>query len=277
MTSTQDSTDTNNSLEGQKSKRIPVIVLCLFLTFICADLFLHETFMLESCDLTSNMQSVLGNFGKVISDILSGPLSYWVVPFLFLLPCISDNYISTLHYYFLYFGQITIVILLKASYGRGRPTIIGKNVTAYKCSCDYGMPSGHSSSACMTFLILIDFFNRSVFQVQSMIGLRFVTSWLRTFFKYVCYTMIVAICWSRLYLGVHSFNQVIYGFMTSLTFYLFFDRETFKGLMRKVNTVVLKKIGFMLLFITPLIVYIYFFFMTRRTTPKLWKYWSRCP
>jgi membrane-associated phospholipid phosphatase len=90
-----------------------------------------------------------------------------MVPFLILLPVISDNYITTIYYYFLYFGQITLVVLLKATYGRGRPSIIGSEVTAYKCSCDYGMPSGHSSSAFMGYVIIVDFFDRVYFKIHT--------------------------------------------------------------------------------------------------------------
>lgn len=166
---------------------------------------------------------------------------------------------------------------MKATYGRGRPTIIGDNVTNYKCSCDYGMPSGHSSSAFMGFLILADFIDRSLFKIYTDEGQKYLKSGLRKMVYGICYFMIVAICWSRLYLGVHSFNQVIIGFTTSLIIYLFFDRQKFESMLKAVNTGIMLKIGYILIIGSPIIVYIYYLVMTSRKQPTYWKYWSRCP
>lgn len=266
----------SNQKSSQKPKTVAIVILCLFLAFVCSDFFLHKSYMNSSSYLTESMQKALTETGRIISVILSGPLSYWIAPFLMVLPLITDTYVTTIYYYFLYFGQITLVVLLKATYGRGRPTIIGEHVIPYKCSCDYGMPSGHSSSAFMGFVILIDYFDRSIFKIYSSEVSQNVHKGLRKLIHFFCYILIVAICWSRLYLGVHSFNQVLFGFTLSLVLYLFFDRATFESIIKKMNCNIVLRIGQLLLIVTPLIVYIYYWVMTRRTQPTNWKYWSRC-
>lgn len=273
-------TDMSSKSSSHRIQKKPKIafytILTLFVAFICSDFFLHKNYMLASCDLSSMMQESLTKAWKIISFILSGPMTYWVVPFLSVLPLITDNYVTTLYYYFLYFGQIAIVVLLKASYGRGRPAIIGKDVAPYACSCDYGMPSGHSSSSFMGYIILIDYFDRCIFKIYQKDGAKNMKKSLRILVHAYCYLMVLFICWSRIYLGAHSFNQVIYGLSTSAVFYLFFTRDTFEIMLAKMNTNIVMKVGWTMIILNPVIVYIYFLVMKKRTQPDYWKYWNRC-
>lgn len=164
--------------------------------------------------------------------------------------------------------------MLKASYGRARGTITCKDSIAIECSCDYGMPSGHSSSGCMGYLILLDLIDRRIFKTHLIPANKKNLGRLSLYVLGFC--IIFSIMLSRVYQSVHLYSQVITGFSTSLTIYLFLRREIFEQFLSKLRSSVLFKIGISLLFITPLIVYIMHLIMASRSQPKSWKYWNKC-
>ena len=97
---------------------------------------------------------------------------------------------------------------LKMIYQNDRPNWISKYLT-YSCNYGYGNPSGHSFTSIVVYLcfahILVTFFN--VYGIIKII--------IFIFFTLLSFLVII----SRVILGAHSINQVLYGFNLGLGLY----------------------------------------------------------
>jgi membrane-associated phospholipid phosphatase len=88
--------------------------------------------------------------------------------------------------------------LLKLFYHQPRPYWVSDNIRAYKCSKEYGFPSGHSSiSMHITVLMILDIFASSAYSNE--IFIQIIVLILSISFP-------VLIGFSRVYLGVHSLD-----------------------------------------------------------------------
>ena len=100
---------------------------------------------------------------------------------------------------------------LKLIYYSPRPFWINDDLFQY-CETGYGNPSGHAMISTIFYLGIIEIliqrkkFNKSI----------------RYFLKIICFFVIYNIMLSRIYFGVHSIDQVIYGHLLGLGFYYFF-------------------------------------------------------
>ena len=92
----------------------------------------------------------------------------------------------------------------------------------WNCYTEYGSPSGHSALV----IVLLDFLVRFTFRwSQKLLRVR----WL-LYFLIFCFELLVM--FSRVYLGMHSINQVILGLMIGvyslIPYYLYFEKIIFK-------------------------------------------------
>lgn len=112
---------------------------------------------------------------------------------------------SNFFYYILMIGtQKMIKAYLKLAMANPRPYMISDNIHPFKCSTSFGNPSGHSMAASLaSTAMFLDVFhgdNQRTFKWPTYIlGLFFALFW--TF----------SIPYTRLLMGVHSLNQVIFG------------------------------------------------------------------
>ena len=116
-----------------------------------------EQFMQSSIDLTIYMQEKGGFFAKYYSIFASTVATYWIVGFFFIHFLFAYRQVTFLYYFSTWAIPTTIVLFLKGSYAHGRPFVIGKEVEALSCNCDYGMPSGHSSMAISGYYVIFHF------------------------------------------------------------------------------------------------------------------------
>lgn len=106
--------------------------------------------------------------------------------------------------------------LLKGVYGQERPFWVNKDILNYSCEGGFGNPSGHSYSSA-AFYISLCFILTQKTKLRSLN--KVLTVMLFIFFSLLIITIFI----SRLLLGVHSINQVLYGGLLGLlTFYLVF-------------------------------------------------------
>lgn len=118
-------------------------------------------------------------------------------------------------YMFFCVSNLAVVIdnIMKISYGQPRPFWIN-NAVFVSCDGGYGNPSAHAYVASSTYLTLAhiltdnDFFRKRIF--------------LRIFVYLLFIGLIVAICLSRLYLGVHAINQILHGALLGIALYFLF-------------------------------------------------------
>ncbi len=89
--------------------------------------------------------------------------------------------------------------ITKLSYADPRPYWASQDVTAFKCSTQFGNPSGHSETSIgMALTVWLDFDASKQFK-----GITLVLTLL----------FAVTIGYSRFFLGVHSMDQIVYGLL----------------------------------------------------------------
>lgn len=111
-----------------------------------------------------------------------------------------------------------LFMVMKAFLTSPRPFWTHKHIRniGYYCPKDYGSPSGHTEFAVFIFCIYLFHFNRHSKVTASLLGL----------------AVVVFVMLSRLYLGGHSLDQVIFGFIVAACFSLMYQ---FGGIRQKIG------------------------------------------
>ena len=100
-----------------------------------------------------------------------------------------------------------LTCMIKLTYAQPRPYLENLKIKAYQCPTEFGNPSGHSSASMGVAIVLF----LDVFHGQTRGVLKFY-SWTA-----YCASLVFAIYWlvsipiTRIVLGVHSFDQVVFG------------------------------------------------------------------
>jgi len=110
--------------------------------------------------------------------------------------------------------MITALLFLmnvsKLWYNQARPFWVRPDIKAFDCSSQFGDPSGHSLNAIgMALLIWLDFNEHVSRDEQSRLR-----HWLFRVFALVLVIIFgFTIGYSRVFLGVHAWNQLLFGWM----------------------------------------------------------------
>ena len=113
---------------------------------------------------------------------------------------------------------LTIMNLTKMAYHEPRPFFVDADIKVYGCSAEYGNPSGHSLfAAAFAFFLFLDIFESPHTKFK-----RWGLSYCISLFFVLAYTILIG--FARLYVGVHTLNQVIYGWQLGIwiSFYFHF-------------------------------------------------------
>ena len=150
---------------------------------------------------------------EALSSIGSGPLYYVIFICIF-------NYgsRSQAFYYILFIGIVqTFMNIGKMVYHEPRPYMTSLPITPLGCSPEYGNPSGHQlySSAFFTFMFL-DIFHGE-YRYGQVSKTAYYLSYAGTLF------VIFMMGFSRLYTGLHTLNQIIYGIQVGMWLAYYFN------------------------------------------------------
>ena len=251
-------------------KVLKLVYTIIFAVLIYLDYYNHDSFMDFSVSLITQMQISLGPvYGKIGYFISYGVIflpAFYLIYRVIHPRCYAENQ----YYIQLIVLAVVATLILKAAYGRGRPEFVGQNVIAYDCCCDYGMPSGHSSFALTGFHILAFALAFGVSSREKSLGTGLL--------QLACYVGAILVGWSRLQLGAHALNQVVYGFLLSGFVILIWTWRVFK------RTLKLLSLGKTSLAVGSLFwlatIFAYFWLVKKdiesEPSPR-WKYWTKCP
>ena len=110
-------------------------------------------------------------------------------------------------FYYLLFLTTTIFVMniTKMAYHEPRPYMVDSKLEPYGCSAEYGNPSGHSLFAtAFNFFFFLDMFHGENTQRRN-------KKMLYAICLFVAISLTVLISYARLYVMVHTINQIIYG------------------------------------------------------------------
>lgn len=197
------------------AKRVATVLLLLA---IAVELAISDRMLLHSASITHSLQqsaSYLSTTMEVYTHIVAAlPL---VIVFGYLLA--SKQQLKALYYFTLFYIPIGLATLGKLLLYRGRPWQVRADITG--TACDPGMPSGHTIVAFTGFYITYEIF-REALQPRP------IFKWLLGLF---CLSNASLVGLSRIYLGDHSYPQVLMGILISSNCVLHLDLPTFSRLL----------------------------------------------
>jgi membrane-associated phospholipid phosphatase len=110
---------------------------------------------------------------------------------------------------FMLFGKT----MMKTWYAEPRPYFVTEDITPAKCHTDFGNPSGHmvTNTFLICSLMLHKYHDIGIKQERMSI---FCTGYIiKMALQAICCIYIIFMCFSRIFLGAHTYNQVIFGTM----------------------------------------------------------------
>ena len=194
----------------EKSTIIKIIFIILFIVSALTSEFFYRD------PLFDNSVTIARAIQKKMSFFIA-PLKYYshlgVLDFLWVFLVFLFFPINYCYTFFLNtIVTVHICNITKLLYGQGRPFLIkeGGEDVQRECEAGYGNPSGHSLQSTSNFLAF----------AQMMIDLFEIKNKLRIIIYIIVAVLVLLINFSRIILGMHSINQVIFG--DTLGFSIFF-------------------------------------------------------
>ena len=190
-----------------------VIPSLLFSLIIINEIFYRKTLFNKSINFEKKLQSFFGKkFFKYYFRVMSSlGGKYIIIPLIIMLMFTPINFFII--ELFIFSLSCYLSGFLKLIYGNPRPFWID-NTIKIDCEGSYGNPSGHSITSTSIYLSMCYFMTQTKFFRTRSIYWKILAYSIYNFF-------IFNIIFSRLYFGVHSINQVIFGFLLGLwIFYL---------------------------------------------------------
>ena len=196
-----------------------IFITLYFILIISTERLYYQKLFNESLELIPKFQKSIPDsyaIWKIIAFLGTKPAFGVIYIILFLF--IPVNKIFVMTFLLIFTGYVDHVG--KILYRQERPLWINPEININtQHSCGYGNPSGHSLSSSCLYLsfwyVLSDLLynlinNKKLFNVV----------------KYVIFSFFLGIIYlimtSRIYLGVHSINQIIFGFLIGLGIFLLF-------------------------------------------------------
>ena len=171
-----------------------IISIISFIAFMTIDFVLGDEMMNGSIKLTKEFLK-LPDFFNGYFWIFTIPVYLFILGGVFLfLYYLNKKYVAFKMFLF-YFINYYLFNFLKMLYSDTRPCFEDALIAEKSCSCSYGMPSGHSSSAFI-------FYSMFYYEILSLVKNKI----LRTFYLVLTIFIIINVCLSRIYFGAHSYN-----------------------------------------------------------------------
>ena len=143
-----------------------------------------------------------------------------------------------MYYAYICFGTQTIMAISKLNDHQARLIWVSLDVQPYGCSNQYGNPSGHCLCTMgISFACWLDY-NSTAIKNQAM---KMSSIGWRIFWLIVQMTFACSIGYSRMFLGVHALNQVLYGFMLGIWFALTSEFFVKEPMMKLVDDLIFQK------------------------------------
>ena len=138
-------------------------------------------------------------------------------------------------FYYLLFLTIVgfLMNITKMAYHEPRPFMVTDQITVYGCSAEYGNPSGHSLFAAgFNFFFFLDICHGGKYKYSSL---------LYSLLLFVATSLTILIGFARFYVGVHTLNQIVYGWQLGLLLAFYFHYCLRDPVMRHIEQIIEKK------------------------------------
>ena len=186
-----------------ENKYTNILFLLLLPIIIISELFYNNYLFLYSLNFELYLQRYFSdNFMIFFRFITKAGCEYFIFIALIII-LLNFSLIKTITFFFGLVICIYIQSLMKMIYGNSRPFL--ENQKLFKGICDggFGNPSGHALVSCYAYLMLKNYIiNHKYFNDRQI---------LKVLVTLIFWLMILLVILSRIILGLHSINQMIYG------------------------------------------------------------------
>jgi membrane-associated phospholipid phosphatase len=196
------------------------LALAVLLIFSLVDAFFNKDILLWSANLSFFFQDKGGDIVHIVGMALSSGFTFWVPAVVVLYNHLSNNSKDSLYHFTKYFLAIDLGVLFKILFYQGRPYLASEKIDG--CTCDPGMPSGHSIMAISGYYMIYVIFTERLefFSPVKHVGRVMIL-------KVFCVLLAAGIIWSRIALGAHSVDQLFIGSMIAINVILWYDKKVF--------------------------------------------------
>ena len=194
--------------------KINLLIILFTIAFCVSEIFYRKMIYEYSLGFQKNLQEELPDFllafFRYITDIGGKYLIGFIVLFVFLFCSIIRSTVFILGLELC----MQLNYLMKEWYGDLRPYLEDNTLFQGKCDAGYGNPSSHSMANTFLYLILFVYLRDT-----NILKKRYIIQAVTFLFLIL---WIFLICLSRIVVGVHSIDQVIYGACLGFIMFLFF-------------------------------------------------------
>jgi membrane-associated phospholipid phosphatase len=199
-----------------------VLFLMALLAIIGVEFAYRKPLFDASIRLQEELQGHLTNGGiiafKGFSEWGAGPAYFGFFLYVFL----QEQRGRAFYYAIFLTFTLFVMNLTKMAYHEPRPYMYSEAIQVFGCSAEYGNPSGHSIfAAAFDIFLYLDVFHAQ--EDRSSRGKRPVWwSYLQAASLFVAVTLALCVGFARFYVGVHTINQILYGWLWGLWIALYF-------------------------------------------------------
>jgi membrane-associated phospholipid phosphatase len=176
-----------------------VVTLSLTITLLIVNGIFSDTFMSSSIYVSVELQRKVNL--KAFSFVFSYVIFAMLFAYIFILYTLRQDIERSLVMIFSLCMLIYLQALIKLIYANERPIFLSSELDSANCTCDYGQPSGHALSSSGICLLIFD-------DIRHSLKPRMIWRFLLGFALLI---LTLAVCFSRIYFGVHSYNQIALG------------------------------------------------------------------
>ena len=198
----------------QQNFSVNIIILCFIIIIMMLEYIYNQALFTYSLTYEQNLQNSLSEisfqFFKILSFLGNGPL---IGLGLFFILCFFPL-VKTIMICLGIIFMVYIQDILKLFYADPRPFWINTILFQGKCETSYGNPSGHSLTS-FYFILSFCYYINMMEKIKNNITMKIIV--------YLLGFLISSLtAFSRLALGVHSINQVVYGSLLGIWGFLMF-------------------------------------------------------
>lgn len=192
---------------AKRNNRLIMISLVILSTFCVLDFFYGRTMFLQSIKISVFFQKIKLYYLQILLSYVYFPL---LMIYFFVIFFLRKNRIEACYLLFCFFVVMWTQCILKLIKIDSRPSFESTELQSggFFCENDYGNPSGHSILTATLTPFVIDDLDRNRTRISSLF--KFLLCGLSWYF----------VGMSRIWFGVHSYNQVIGGLLWGTTLYL---------------------------------------------------------
>ena len=195
-----------------ENKTINIFILILLPLIIISERFYREPLFNYSLIFEKNVQNSTSENTFIFFRFITVAGCDYFIAISLIIIFLGFSFIQTFVYFFGITLSLYIQSLMKIIYGNSRPFMEKQELFKGICDGGFGNPSGHALISFFIYLILIHYIMNHKFFNEKII--------LKILLISILITLLLLVVFSRIILGIHSINQIIFGSLLGIWIFL---------------------------------------------------------